>query len=99
MTKAVIVGLGASGVAAALLLRRKGAEVTATDSAPKEKLSAEALALESKGIRIAAGGHSDAGLDTADLVVVSPGVPRIPEIVAAEARGIEVIGELELATR
>src|SRR5213076_2495651 len=35
----------------------------------------------------------------ADLVVMSPGVPPLPETRAARARGIEVIAEIELAYR
>jgi UDP-N-acetylmuramoylalanine--D-glutamate ligase len=33
------------------------------------------------------------------LVVVSPGVPHLPELTQAELAGVEVIGELELASR
>lgn len=97
--RAVVVGLGASGVAAARLLLRAGARVTANDAAPREKLSADALALEAGGAALVLGGHAQAGLLESDLVVVSPGVPRFAELTDAEGRGVEVIGELELATR
>jgi UDP-N-acetylmuramoylalanine--D-glutamate ligase len=97
--RVVVVGLGASGVAAAKLLRRLGAEVVGTDSAPRQKLSEQAIALEQAGVRLAVGGHADAGFLEAGLVVVSPGVPRLREIAESERRGVEVIGELELATR
>jgi len=97
--RAIVVGLGASGVAAARLLRRLGANVTGTDVAPREKLSEGARSLEAAGVRLAVGGHHQAGFGEAALVVVSPGVPKIREIVDAEARGVETIGELELATR
>ena len=97
--RAVVIGLGRSGVAAAQLLRRLGAEVVGTDASALDGLSAEARALTSAGVRLAAGGHRDAGLEAAEVVVVSPGVPAFPELVAAEARGASVIGEIELATR
>jgi UDP-N-acetylmuramoylalanine--D-glutamate ligase len=94
--RVVVVGLGKSGIAAAKLCLARGARVTGTDSAPAEKVSAEAQVL---GIELVLGGHAGAQLQTADLIVVSPGVPNLPELTAAELSGVEVIGELELASR
>ena len=94
--RVVVVGLGKSGVAAAKLCLARGALVTGTDSAAADKLSPEARAL---GIPLVLGGHADARLGGAQLVVVSPGVPDFPELKRAELSGVEVIGELELATR
>lgn len=98
-SKVVVVGLGRSGVAAAKLARSHGAEVVGTDAAPEAKLSPEARALEEEGVEIRAGGHERVRFDEADLVVISPGVPAFPVLAAAEAAGIEVIGEIELAWR
>ncbi len=95
----IVVGLGRSGVAAARLLLARGARVVANDGAPRERLSAEALALEGEGATIAAGGHDPALFERAELVVVSPGVPAFEALAAVEAAGREVIGELELASR
>jgi len=95
----VVVGLGASGVAAARLCLRRGARVIANDGKPREALSPEARALEALGATIVAGGHSEARMDQADVVVVSPGVPPLDEIRAAEAKGVPVWGEVELAVR
>jgi UDP-N-acetylmuramoylalanine--D-glutamate ligase len=95
----VVVGLGASGVAAARLCARRGASVVANDAKPLETLSPDARALASEGIELVAGGHAHAPLSRADLVVVSPGVPSFPELEAAEEAGVEVIGEVELAVR
>jgi len=92
----IVVGLGKSGISAAKLCLRLGAQVVGTDSAPLEKLSEEARAL---GIPLVTGGHLGVPFDSADLIVVSPGVPALPELLAAEANGVEVIGELELAAR
>ncbi|MEO8901072.1 MAG: UDP-N-acetylmuramoyl-L-alanine--D-glutamate ligase [Polyangiaceae bacterium] len=94
--RVVVVGLGKSGVAAAKLCLARGARVTGTDSALADEVSTEAKAL---GIELVLGGHADAKLETADLIVVSPGVPKLPELAAAELAGVEVIGELELAAR
>jgi UDP-N-acetylmuramoylalanine--D-glutamate ligase len=94
--RVVVVGLGRSGVAAARLCRARGAEVIATDSAPLDRLSAEARGLEASVI---AGGHGGVPFEKVDLVVVSPGVPAMPAFDDAERVGVEVIGELELASR
>ena len=94
--RVVVVGLGKSGVAAAKLCLARGAHVVGTDSAPPEKVSDEARAL---GIELVLGGHAGAKFERADLVVVSPGVPPLSELTAAELAGVEVIGELELASR
>jgi UDP-N-acetylmuramoylalanine--D-glutamate ligase len=97
--KVVVVGLGASGVAAARLCLRRGARVVATDSKPQDELSGDARSLETLGARISAGGHENAGIAEADLIVVSPGVPPLPEVDAAQRRGVRVWGEVELAVR
>ncbi|MGO8992530.1 MAG: UDP-N-acetylmuramoyl-L-alanine--D-glutamate ligase [Polyangiaceae bacterium] len=97
--RVVVVGLGASGVAAARLCARRRARVVATDKKPLEALAADARSLEAVGVVLAAGGHERAGIPEADLVVVSPGVPSFAELEEAERRGVEVWGEVELATR
>jgi UDP-N-acetylmuramoylalanine--D-glutamate ligase len=97
--RVVVVGLGASGVAAARLCLRRGARVVATDGKPRESLSEAALALEGQGATLVAGGHSGAGIEDAEVVVVSPGVPLLAEVAAAEAKGAAVWGEVELAVR
>jgi UDP-N-acetylmuramoylalanine--D-glutamate ligase len=52
------------------------------------------------GVDLELGGHHGKTLEESDLVVVSPGVPLDqPALNAARARGVEVIGELELASR
>ena len=92
----IVVGLGKSGISAAKLCMARGARVLGTDSAPLESLSEAARAL---GIELFAGGHAGVPFESADLIVVSPGVPALPEFERAEAAGVEVIGELELAAR
>jgi len=95
--RVVVVGAARSGVAAAELLARRGARVTLSESRPVVR---EAAWLRHAGVEIEAGGHQAATFDAAELVVVSPGVPPDqPVLAAAAARGIEVIGELELASR
>jgi UDP-N-acetylmuramoylalanine--D-glutamate ligase len=97
--RVLVVGLGRSGIAAARLCMNKGARVTLNDSAPRDRLSKETLALEAEGAPVIAGGHPETLFDGIDLVVISPGVPSFPSLEAFERAGGEVIGELELASR
>jgi UDP-N-acetylmuramoylalanine--D-glutamate ligase len=95
-----VVGLARSGVAAARLVGRLGARVLASDAGAPASLSAEAQGLEADGCRLWIGGHPDEAFAGADLVVVSPGVPlTLPSLTAVRARGVPVIGELELGWR
>ena len=93
----VVVGAARSGIAAAELLQRRGARVLMTE---RRNDFEQAAALRSAGIVVELGGHSPATFESAHLVVTSPGVPpEQPGLIAARARGVEVIGELELASR
>lgn len=96
----VVVGLARSGVAAARFLASRGSDVVATDRKPASELPEEALKLGDMGVRLELGGHRPETLAGAGLVVVSPGVPwQAPDLVAARAAGVPVIGELELGVR
>jgi UDP-N-acetylmuramoylalanine--D-glutamate ligase len=97
--RVVVVGLGASGVAAARLCLRLGARVVANDGKPLASLSETARALEGQGATVVAGGHDEARFGEADVIVVSPGVPPLPAIDAAHRAGVSVWGEVELAVR
>jgi UDP-N-acetylmuramoylalanine--D-glutamate ligase len=107
--RVTVVGMARSGVAAARLLVAAGARVTAVDAKPREALGAEVAALEALGVRLrlgpaagAEGAADGAGRasEGAGLIVVSPGVPLdSPEVAAAGAAGVPVIGELELGWR
>jgi UDP-N-acetylmuramoylalanine--D-glutamate ligase len=95
--KVVVVGAARSGVAAAELLIRRGAHVTLTDIRDDFEGTAR---LREQGIVLELGGHHAATLAEADLVVASPGVPlEQPVFDLARARDVEIIGELELASR
>lgn len=98
--KVLVVGLGKSGLAAALFLRRQGAHVTVSDIRSAEALAKDIPALLDAGIMVESGGHGLLTFRRQDLIVVSPGVPLdTPELVQVKAFGLEVIGELELAVR
>jgi UDP-N-acetylmuramoylalanine--D-glutamate ligase len=85
--KVVVVGMARSGVAAVELLREKGATVRAVDQKP---VATEGIVVEPQS--------AEAFAD-ADLIVLSPGVPAdLPELSAARACGVKIIGDLELAS-
>jgi UDP-N-acetylmuramoylalanine--D-glutamate ligase len=86
-TRVVVVGMARSGIAAVRLLQRKGALVRAVD----EKPMGEVL-----GVKVEP--QTDASFRDADLVVISPGVAADLDVLErARARGVAVIGELELS--
>jgi UDP-N-acetylmuramoylalanine--D-glutamate ligase len=98
--KVLVVGLGKSGLAAALFLRHKGALVTVSDVRSAEALAKDIPALLEEGIMVEAGGHGLLTFRRQDLIVVSPGVPLdTPELVQVKNFGLPVIGEVELAAR
>jgi len=89
----LVVGLARSGVAAALALLARGEQVIGTDSN-----GSAGAQLSDLGVEVVA--DPVAALDRARCVVKSPGVPAATGVIAAaRERGIEVIGELELAWR
>ncbi len=95
----LVIGLGKSGIAVARFLKKRGASIIATDLADGQKLGSTLSVLQEMDIRMALGSHPDHIFENADLIVVSPGVPHtIPPLRKAEAKGIPVIGEIELAS-
>lgn len=94
--RATVVGMARSGIAAARALHALGARVTITDRKPLDQLAAQVDALGTGDIVIEAGGHPERVFVEADLVVLSPGVPKLPKILAARRHGVRVISELEL---
>src|SRR5437899_7634680 len=98
--RVLVVGLGKSGVASALFLRSRGAQVTVSDSKPQEQLSEEIPTLLDHGIIMERGGQGGRTIDGQDMIVVSRGVPAdSPPLVQARALGEPVIGEIELAAQ
>lgn len=92
----LVVGLARSGVAAARLLAGRGEQVVGVDSGSP----AAAAGLRGVGVEVFLDSDGLAQLDGVRTVVKSPGVPReAPVIATALERGIDVVGELELAWR
>jgi UDP-N-acetylmuramoylalanine--D-glutamate ligase len=98
--RVLVVGLGRSGVAAALFLQDHGARVVVSDTKSEAQLQKEISLLLERGISLETGQHSERTFRDQDLIVVSPGVPSDqPQLQHARALGIPVIGEVELAFR
>ena len=96
--KALVCGMARSGIAAAKLLKRLGAEVTLQDMKKRKDISADVLNLENEGIVLYTGANPDDIACEQDIIVLSPGIPcDLPFITAAEAAGVSVISEVELA--
>src|SRR5437773_4720275 len=93
-------GAARSGIASARFLAQRGAKVALNDRKPLDEWPAEALDLKIEGVGCVAGDVPSWLLDQIDLVVISPGVPSksIP-VRYAERHGVEVVGEIELASR
>jgi UDP-N-acetylmuramoylalanine--D-glutamate ligase len=85
--RVIVVGMARSGAAAVRLLQQKGALVRAVDERPMGEVLGVTVELQ-----------TEAAFRDADLVVISPGVPADLDVLEkARARGVAVIGELELA--
>jgi UDP-N-acetylmuramoylalanine--D-glutamate ligase len=98
--RVLVVGLGKSGMAAALFLKQHGARVTVSDTRSARELAAQIPALLEAGVMVESGGHGLLTFRRQDLLVVSPGVPLdTPEIAQAASFGVPIVGELELASR
>lgn len=101
--RAVVLGMGASGVAAARHLAREGALLTVADT--RETPAALAtLRAELSGARFVTGGLAPEFGDECDVLVLSPGLSpdfgaAAPVVARARVRGIPVIGEIELFAR
>jgi len=101
ITSLVVVGLGASGVAAAKLARERlpGVTVTAIDSKSEEELGGAPAELRSAGAAVALG-PGVVLLPGVDLLVKSPGVSNeSPVVRQALQRGLPIWGEVEFAAR
>ena len=96
--RALVLGLGKSGLAAVHFLVAHGAIVAAADARVRNQLAAAAASLERLPVCLHFGGHPDSLLAEQDLIVPSPGVPwDLPGLVRARQQGVAVCGELELA--
>jgi UDP-N-acetylmuramoylalanine--D-glutamate ligase len=92
-----VMGLARSGVGAANILAELGAQVTVTDTKTEDRLQGF-IAKLGAGVKLVLGGHPDHLFTSADMIVISPGVPlNIEPLSLARSKGVPIISELELA--
>jgi UDP-N-acetylmuramoylalanine--D-glutamate ligase len=97
--RTVVMGAGKSGLAAARHLAAQGEAVVLTDSSAGPSAQLE-LDLAKAGIPGVWGSHPESLLEGCGEIILSPGIPRtVPFVAEAIARGLSVIGEVELAHR
>ena len=95
----LVVGLGKTGASCVRYLTKHGVDVAATDSRSAPPGLAE-LGHLAKTLEIRLGGFDLSLLDRTSQVLISPGVSLDePIAVAARARGIEIVGDVELFAR
>ncbi len=98
-TKALVVGLGDTGLSCVRWLMRLGAEVRVADTRATTP-HGERLHAEHPELAMHLGELRGEDFAWADMIVASPGVPvSTPEIAAAMAAGKEVVGDVELFAR
>ena len=98
--KVLVVGLGTTGIATSLFLKKQGAQVTVSDIRSERELFPTVQRLSNLGIAIEIDGHKRETFLKSELIVVSPGVPlEIQALRAAAEGGVEIISEIELAYR
>ena len=95
----VVLGLGVTGLSAARWAVRHGARVRVADTRAMPPGAAQ-LSAELPHVPLATGPLTDATLADADLIVISPGLAKDQApIVTAQARGVELVGDIELFAR
>ena len=95
-SRALVVGLGKTGLSCARYLAAKEVQLAITDSR-EEPPGLEQVREQLPDTALFLGGFDAEVFTRADLIVVSPGVPvSTPEIQQAAAKGIPVIGDVEL---
>jgi len=96
--KITIIGAGKSGVAAALLAKKKGFDVFLTEKKNLEDCQEAVEVIQKENIEYEFGKHTLDALHNSDLVVTSPGVPPDNDVIKlAENKNIKIVSELEFA--
>ena len=97
--KVLVLGLGETGVSCVRWLAARGARIRAADSRASPPGLGEVRARHPE-VEVRAGAFDQALLEGMDTVVASPGVAlREPLLRAAQARGLEIVGDVEIFAR
>ena len=98
-TRALVLGLGRTGLSCARYLRRRGLEVRVADTRDCPP-GLDALREDFAEVELRTGAFAPALLDDVDQVVISPGLSvREPVVLEAGRRGLPVVGDIELFVR
>lgn len=97
--KIVVVGFSRTGEALCRFLLDEKAHVTVSEKKSRTELGPLVLFWEEKGVAFETDGHNQETFTSADLIVLSPGVPMIAELHAARQADVDIISEVELAFR
>ncbi len=93
----LIVGFERTGEALCRFLLDRGARVRVTEKKAADAFGDKVRDWTERGVVFETGGHRPESFLGADLIVPSPGVPPLAEILAAREKGVPVISEIELA--
>ncbi len=97
--RTLVLGLGATGLAAARWISRVGGTLRVADTRRDPPFAAQLAELVPTA-EFLSGPFHDSLLDSVNLVVVSPGLSlREPVLQAARHKGLPIIGEIELFAR
>lgn len=97
--RTLVVGLGVTGLSVARFLTARGVEVAVTDSRESPP-GLDAIRRELPDVALFIGGFDTSVFERAERIVLSPGVALSePLLVDAQARGIEIVGDIELFAR
>ncbi|MFA6850795.1 MAG: UDP-N-acetylmuramoyl-L-alanine--D-glutamate ligase [Selenomonadaceae bacterium] len=98
--KMLVIGAGISGIAAAKLAKKMGADVVVSDTKEEQKIKYDLKSLRDCGVNVVLGEQQESLLTGMDYVLVSPAVPiAVPIVQKAKKIGIEVLSEIEMAYR
>ena len=93
--RVLVAGAGKTGIATARFLLEKNAQVTVADSNVNAVIPED---LKKSTAKIKTGPHENSIFTKQDLIIISPGIPlTIEPIATAKSKGVEIIGEIELA--
>jgi UDP-N-acetylmuramoylalanine--D-glutamate ligase len=93
----LIVGFERTGEALCRFLLDRGARIRVTEKKAAAAFGDKVRTWTERGVLFETGGHRPESFLGADLIIPSPGVPPLPEILAAREKGVPVVSEIELA--
>lgn len=96
--KVLVVGLGRSGLSSLRLLAKTGATLVGNDNRSANELPDAVRDANELNAELVLGSHPESLFLNVDQIVVSPGVPLLPALVAADRAGVPIASEVEVAS-